>query len=57
MLDIPEKTQIGAIKVVSKINNIEIPSIPNWKLIKPFIHSLSSINWKFDVVLSKEYQR
>jgi len=42
MLDIPENTQIGAIKVVSKINNIEIPSIPNWK---------------FYVVLSNEYQR
>ena len=44
ILDIPENTQIGAINVVSKINKIEIPSIPSWKLMKPLIHSLSSIN-------------
>ena len=44
ILLIPEKTHIGAINVVSKINKIEIPSIPNWKLIKPFNQSLFSIN-------------
>ena len=33
----PEKIHIGAINVVSSINKIEIPSMPNWKLIKPFI--------------------
>ena len=43
--------------MVSKINKIEIPSTPNWKLIKPFIQFLSSINWKLDIVVSNEYQR
>jgi len=57
MLEIPEKIHIGAINAVSKINKIEIPSIPNWKLIKPFNQFLSSTNWKLDIVLSKEYQR
>ena len=53
----PEKIHMGAINVVSKINKIEIPSIPNLKLIKPPIQYFSSTNWKFDVEESKEYQR
>ena len=44
MLSIPEKIQIGAIKVVSKINKIEIPSIPNLNFINPLIQKNSSIN-------------
>jgi hypothetical protein len=48
---------MGAISVVSKINKIEIPSMPNLKLIKPSIQYFSSTNWKFDVERSKEYQR
>ena len=48
---------MGVIKVVSKINKTEIPSIPNLKLIKLPIHFFSSTNWKSDVVASKEYQR
>ena len=48
---------MGVIKVVSKINKIEIPSTPNLKLIKFPIQFFSSINWKLDVELSKENQR
>ena len=44
-------------KVVRMINNTQIKSKPNLKLIKPFIQFFSSINWKLDVVVSKEYQR
>ena len=47
----------GVIKVVSNINKIEIPSIPSWKLMAPFIQFFSSINWKSDVEVSKENQR
>ena len=57
ILQIPEKMHIGVINVVSKINKIEIPSIPNLKLIKLFNHFFSSINWKFEVVVSKEYHK
>ena len=57
MLWIPEKIQIGAIKVVSKINKIEIPSIPNWNFMYPAIQFFSSTNWKSDIEVSKEYQR
>ena len=46
-----------AMNVVSIINNIEIPSTPSLKLIKSFIQFFSSINWKLDVEVSKEYQR
>ena len=48
---------MGAINVVSNMNNIEIPSIPKWKLINPRIHSLFSTNWNSDVEASNEYQR
>ena len=41
---IQEIIAIGVIKVVSKINKIEIPSIPNLNLIKPLIQKNSSIN-------------
>ena len=54
---IPEKIQTGAIKVVRRINKIEIPSMPNLKLINPSIQFFSSTNWKFAVVVSKENQR
>ncbi len=53
----PEKMHIDAIKVVSNINNIEIPSIPNLKLKKPLIQFFSSTNWNSDIELSKENQR
>ena len=53
----PEKIHIGAINVVRIINKIEIPSTPNLKSIKPSIQLFSSINWKFAVELSNEYQR
>ncbi len=53
----PEKIQMGAINVVSNINKIDIPSMPNWKLTKPFNQFFSSTNWKSDVVASKENQR
>ena len=39
-----EIIQIGVIKAVSKINKIEIPSIPNLNLIKPLIQLNSSMN-------------
>ena len=52
-----EITHIGIIKAVSKINKIDIPSIPNLNLIKPLIQADSSTNWKFDEVLSKEYHK
>ena len=57
MLLIPEKMHMGAINVVSNMNNIEIPSIPTWKLINPLIQSLFSTNWNSDVETSKEYHR
>ena len=57
MLLIPEKMHIGAINVVSNMNNIEIPSIPSWKLINPLIQFLFSTNWNSEVEASKEYQR
>ena len=41
-------------KAVNKINNIEIPSIPNLKLKYPFNHCLFSTNWKSGVDESKE---
>ena len=44
ILLIQEIIAIGVTNVVSKINKIEIPSIPNLKFIKPFIHDNSSIN-------------
>ena len=44
ILCMPEKIHIGAISVASKINNIEIPSIPSLKFIKPSIHIFSSTN-------------
>ena len=49
-----DKIQSGVMKVVSKINNIEIPSIPNLKLKYPLTHCLFSINWKSAVEVSKE---
>ena len=39
-----EITHIGIIKAVSKINKIDIPSIPNLYLIKPLIQTVSSTN-------------
>ena len=57
MLLIPEKIQIGVINVVININKIEIPSIPNWKVIKPFIQFFFSTNWKSDVEVEKIAQR
>ena len=57
MLLIPEKMHMGAINVVSNMNNIEIPSMPNWKLMNPLIQSFFSTNWNSDVEASKEYQR
>ena len=53
----PEKIHMGAINVVSKINKIEIPSTPRWKLIKPSIQLISSTNWNSGVETSKMYQR
>ena len=49
-----DKTQIGVMKAVNKINNIEIPSIPSLKLKYPLTHCLFSINWKSAVEVSKE---
>ena len=57
MLWITEKIHIGVIKVVSKINKIEIPSIPSLKLIKFPIQFFSSTNWNSDVDVSKENHR
>ena len=48
---------IGIIKVVSKINKMEIPSIPNLKVIKLLIQFFSSTNWKSEVVGSNKNQR
>ena len=48
---------MGVIKVVSKINKIDIPSTPNLKLIKLPIQFFSSTNWKSDVEESKESHR
>ena len=36
ILLIPDKIHMGVIKVVSKINKIDIPSIPNLKFNKTF---------------------
>ncbi len=44
ILCMPENIQIGVMNVVSKINKIEIPSIPSWKLINPSIQFLFSTN-------------
>ena len=44
ILLITEMMQIGVIKVVNNINNIEIPSTPNLKLINPEIQFFSSTN-------------
>ena len=41
-------------KVVNKINKIDIPSTPNLKLKYPLTHCLFSINWKSAVEVSKE---
>ena len=49
-----DKIQSGVMKVVSKINNIDIPSMPNLKLKYPLTHCLFSINWKSAVEVSKE---
>ena len=57
ILFMPEKIHTGAINVVNKINKIEIPSIPIWKLINPDIQFLFSINWKSEIELSKENHR
>ena len=57
MLLIPEKIHMGAINVVSNMNNIEIPSIPKWKIMNPLIQSFFSTNWNSDVEESKENQR
>ena len=51
-----ERMQIGVIKVVKTINNIEIPSIPNLNFIKSFIQDLSSRNWNSIEFRSNEYQ-
>ena len=51
-----EIIQIGVIKVVKTINNIEIPSIPNLNFIKSLIHVFSSTNWNSGELWSKEYQ-
>jgi len=39
-----EIIQIGVIKAVKTINNIEIPSTPNLNLMKSLIQDFSSIN-------------
>ena len=57
ILRIPEKIHTGVINVVNNINKIEIPSIPNLKLINPSIHFFSSTNWKSDSDVSKENHR
>ena len=49
-----DKMQSGIMKVVNKINNIDIPSTPNLKLKYPLTHCLFSINWKSAVEVSKE---
>ena len=49
--------QIGVINVVKTINNIDIPSTPSLNFIKSLIQALSSTNWKFTELESKEYQR
>ena len=48
---------IGVINVVNNINKIEIPSIPNWKVMNPSIQFFCSTNWNADIELSKENQR
>ena len=52
-----EIIQIGVMKVVKTINNIEIPSIPNLNLMKLFIQDWSSTNWKSGILVSKEYHK
>ena len=44
MLFMQETIQIGVIKAVNTINNIDIPSIPSLNFIKLFIQECSSIN-------------
>ena len=44
MLLMQEIIQIGVIKAVKTINNIEIPSTPNLNLMKSLIQDFSSIN-------------
>ena len=44
MLFTQEIIQIGAIKAVKIINNIEIPSMPSLNLIIPLIQFFSSTN-------------
>ena len=48
---------MGIIKAVSKINKIDMPSIPSLNLMKPLIQTVSSTNWKFDEELSNEYHK
>ena len=57
MLVIQEIIQIGVIKVVKTINNIEMPSTPNLNLIKLLIQDFSSTNWKSAVLTSNEYHK
>jgi len=52
-----EMIQIGVMKAVKTMNNIETPSIPNLNLIKPFIQFCSSINWNPVKFLSNEYHK
>ena len=52
-----EIMQIGAIKVVSIINSIEIPSIPNLNFINPLIQFFSSINWNPEKFLSNKLHK
>ena len=51
-----ERIQMGVMKVVKTINNIEIPSTPSLNLIKSLIQDFSSTNWKFEEFWSKECQ-
>ena len=57
MLKIAEIIQIGDINVVSKINSIENPSIPNLNLINPSIQFLLSTNWNSCDVESNLYHK
>mgnify|MGYP005716791529 CR=1 FL=1 len=52
-----EIIQIGVIKVVKTINNIDMPSTPSLNFIKLFIQDFSSTNWNSEVLISKEYHK
>ena len=49
--------QIGVMKVVKTINNIDIPSTPNLNFIKSFIQDFFFYKLKFEELISKEYHK